>query len=733
MSKRDLRALIATLDDDALTALASPGLVRRAHKDLETAPPEGVRELDDGGIEVTLGGQTVTVPAAGPRHARCTCAAAECCRHVLAVLIHLRAPAGKTGVGSCESGVPRPPASGVDSSELFPSPDSPLPSVVSPELLALDSARIRRWAGARALAEAIELLGRAPTVEIEERSAVLVRIDPPGIVCRFLPGGGLDGAITDAPTRLRKRYLTAALLAFRQQHGIADQPPASTPAARPTARISARVRAQVLERTDALLSELVTIGLARLSRATRERLTTMSVSAVGADLPRLGRQLLLARDAQADEARLLAAASEAHALAAALAATPTPGPDLTGRFRSQYDEVGDLCLFGIGAYRWRTHSGFEGITALLWSPARKALFSWSDSRPSGQDPSFSPLARYGALGPWAGSRGPQAFSRRQLQLRRARASEAARLSSTDTARATEGGPSQPEELDLGPLCFESWAALRRHAATLHPVGLERPPESEPAVIIRPARWGDRAFDELEQAFVWELFDASGAVVTLQLPWNDINEGAIGHLEQCDPARLWGIVARPTTGMRGLVLYPIALLASKGDDRILNLTLDALPEKGLFSRLLHRARARFGAEVALRPSLAEQEPLPNWSTATELCVAEIERALVRLAESGVRPQSQPTGPGEDEGGNREAGGGRSESTDAGSPLSPLPSPPGEREKELSRLARVARAAELAPLADAVDTLVTDATPHALLRARWIALLLRQAAIRARIER
>ena len=76
-----------------------------------------------------------------------------------------------------------------------------------------------------------------------------------------------------------------------------------------------------------VLREMLSLGLARLSAATAQRLLTLAVSAHGVDLPRLERmlktladevQLALRRDAQSSSANIIAQAARVEALRTAL-------------------------------------------------------------------------------------------------------------------------------------------------------------------------------------------------------------------------------------------------------------------------------------------------------------------------------------------------------------------------------------------------------------------------------
>ena len=111
---------------------------------------------------------------------------------------------------------------------------------------------------------------------------------------------------------------------------------------------------------------MVSLGLARLSAATAQRLTTLAVSAHGVDLPRLERmlksladevQLALRRNAQSNSANLLVQAARVEALRTALLKSAAAG--LVGQHRTQYHDVGQITLTGLGRSGWRSKGGYQ--------------------------------------------------------------------------------------------------------------------------------------------------------------------------------------------------------------------------------------------------------------------------------------------------------------------------------------------------------------------------------------
>src|SRR5258708_5676633 len=79
---RSLAALVAGFDTGAWEALANKGLVRRAQKDLESGLKIEVDEQAEF-LSFKVLSYEVTMPAAGPAKAACTCPARGVCQHIL--------------------------------------------------------------------------------------------------------------------------------------------------------------------------------------------------------------------------------------------------------------------------------------------------------------------------------------------------------------------------------------------------------------------------------------------------------------------------------------------------------------------------------------------------------------------------------------------------------------------------------------------------------------------------
>jgi hypothetical protein len=384
MSVTDVAAVLGRYDDEAWTALANRGLLRRARKDLETLAVRVVAETHDG-VEIAVGDQAVRIGAAGPGEADCSCPSAAICQHIITAGLWL--------------------------ASVAPGPaDRPEPAVAADrlhsDLMAIDAATLTSHAGLPGYRWAYQMLDDQATPPAVTRDNYLtVTFERLAVTVRYL-GGGLDALVLDQPVPHAARFRVAAVLAWQRAHGLVLPPP---PASRARAdgesessasrgESRARLRAAVAE----LLRDTVAIGVSHLSPAIRERLTTAATWAQGAEYHRLGLllrrladqvDLLLARSALADDLMLLDEIAVAHALVAALDAAASAGTEptaLVGRARTAYDPVRSLDLIGLGGRPWRTGSGYHGLTCVFWSPSRRQFLASMVSatrpipRPSGQ-------------------------------------------------------------------------------------------------------------------------------------------------------------------------------------------------------------------------------------------------------------------------------------------------------------------------------------------------------------
>lgn len=605
-----LRQRCATLEDAALEALASRGLLRRAQKDRERGVTAAVVDEEAGFLRIRVGDATVSLPATGPVNARCSCSSAESCQHILGAVLFLR---------ETTTAVPPPP------------------EVVESPIQNLTPAALEKWAGKRAFREGRELARRA--AEVEQGGTLRVRFTALNLECRFVAGAGLEGAIVSAGPHETRSVVVAAVIAVQRMAGQ-DWLLETEVASLDEAGEAPRTRNEVLAACQGLLREMLSVGLAHLSEGHAQRWATLAVAALGCQLPRLallvrglGEEVSQAvkRDAQADLERLLHGMAQAHALRAALnAGGDAPRGDLVGQHRTRYEDVGSLDLVGVTAWPWRTASGFEGITVLFWEPASRRWNTWTEARPRHQLAGFSPTARFTQPGPWEGAGSPQQLAGSVFRLIHARRNPWFRLSGSGRTRALVTGPllGWPEGMPVA----GRWAELGERLAQLRTTGLREVDPLGSVVALQPRRWGQRGFDAVTQTFQWTVMDEAGTVALLQLPFSDLTERAIRSLESLSAEEAAGalVMGRAEVVAGLLTVYPLGLLRP------------GKPPLALaFSGTVRTPTAPSEAPSALPEGLegADEETPAEAATPNTTSVArlldELDGLLLERAESGTQ--------------------------------------------------------------------------------------------------
>ncbi|MBI4748572.1 MAG: SWIM zinc finger family protein [Acidobacteria bacterium] len=632
-----LHRQLAAFDDAAFEALANKGLVRRARKDLQSGVlPEVVADTEQE-LVLRVAEATVTLTEQGPPKARCSCPAVDVCRHILMACLWVK----ELSVPANEVAPVQPlttTTNEVVKDDLATATD---------QLLSVSLEALIRWAGKTTLKQARSALLSNPRLEISTGGAMVFQIPDFNVTCRYFSQSGLMGMLCSCKAREVCFHRVLAVLLFQQRHGKTPDGAGSESQALKESNETPRSRADILNAAQKLLEEIVAIGLCHLTETTQQRLATLAISATGVNLPRLALGLRtlssevglqLQRNARADLHRFFLILARTHALCRALTHTDNhhSRSDLIGQHRTVYHEAGTLDLIGVGAYAWETPSGYAGLTVLFWENSTRQWHTWSEARPVFQGVGFDPQARYLQEGPWSGMLNPAQVSQHRFALFRSRRNPQFRLSGSSQSRAFLKKMTSPRELQFGSMLFSNWNQLRAYATTIWPMGLAEPNPNAGFVVVQPASWGQRWFDETEQALFWELFDDTGDEIPLMVPYRKLDQPRINQLEALSPAMdaIWGVVARLELHRSQLVLAPVSLLRMPDGDAptVINLGLTEttsqpisnLPKKQPGSVIESEVETEVEPGIEIADDV--QSPISGW-------LQSLTDTLQSMAESG----------------------------------------------------------------------------------------------------
>lgn len=597
-----LQAAYANYDDEALAALASVGLLRRAAKDVE-AGKVGWHQ-DDGAAEgvVAADGQRVQLALPGPGAARCDCPAPGVCKHILAAALWLRA-------------APAPAAAAAPANDAAST--TPTPVDVLAEALALAPEALFKEAGLAAVRKAAGMLeGLAPVASSAQGAVLAIHLPSLDLTCRYIAGAGYAGMVSEAEPRLRKTLHLLALAALLRAHGRELPWPAQ--AGLPAASASplaglADEELRFLAQARALVHEVCASGWSHVSEVAAPQLRALATSARVESFPRLAgllrglagiADLLAQRDFGVDETQALRLAAQAHTLTHALEAAARRGdPPLLARLRGverRSFAVGEtLELLPLGAHWWEQRSGARGLTCAFWDPAASQLRQAVLARRDDSDPGFGKHGAWTAHALWPGAGAAARLAGCSLILEQPRLAEDGRLGIAGGTRAQTDLAwllRDPRWLRAG---FDDWRALR--AAVAAGAGLLG--ERLDMVLLRPAAVGTPDLDEVRQELRWRVQDRDQQTLVLRLPYEHWKAARLDNLEAwaASGAPILGIVARLERGGQG-PLEPVSLIVER-DGRVHPVSLDfdpGPPRPSLAARLSRMLRGRTAPAAARAP-------------------------------------------------------------------------------------------------------------------------------------
>ena len=617
-----IAALVAGFDDASWEALASKGLLRRARKDIEKGHFIEVAEQSGDTLRLKVQPFVVSIPAAGPAQATCSCPAPGICHHILMAGLFLQTRGSAPGT----------------------KPTAASPETIREEVAFFTPERLKAWAGASDYRAGTALLEKnilSPHFEFGE--TVLIRLMPSNIEARYVPQGGLDGMVL--PRTQSRRIAVAAILALRNSLGF-KLPEVAEQKALIELSGTPRSTKEILESAAGVLEDAIKIGLSHASPVLIERLVTLAVSAQGANLPRVSLALktvadeissLLKREARADEARLLLLMARVYALMEAiLRGGEIPKIELGGVSRAAYVDVPEIELFGVGAYTWKTGSGYEGLTVLFWSNQSKEFLSWAVARPATQK--FDARQRFYGEGPWDGAQSPQQAASSHIRLRNARRTANGRLSGSMKTSALVLATTSLQSLDFGARLFTSWRVLEGYVRERQPLGLRDPNPLDLIVVVEPASFGTRRYDPISQSFAWDIYDQTDDLIVMSLPFREWSQDAIRVLEALEPKDdpRWRVIVRTALRDGALSIEPISVLQPEVLDRpIFHLAFDTRPANSGVKKQSEAAASEDDGDSAGEDVLLEEEAVSPAHIHASKFISELNGQLLRIAEMGCQ--------------------------------------------------------------------------------------------------
>jgi hypothetical protein len=592
--KESLIEQIRRFDDEAFTALASKGLLRRAQKDLEKNKATIVDESD---LYLTIDfmGYQIRFDQNGPAYASCSCKSGGVCQHIIAAAISLQKDNNQGETIALENdnkkkvSLPQNvPDNNVeilqDGTDQFNADllHSEIMNVTFKELLSYSGKSGYRYAW-----QYSQDLDLQRDLKICGDKYIIIDLAHPRISFRYM-GGGLDNLISDIQPGKIKQLRVAAILAYHKANNkeimaLEENPNARIVELNLGKDFAGTVDQDVAEEdsrsrlrssTRLIITEVIQLGLSHVTSGYYERFSTLAIWAQGAKYYRLALLLrrladhvdmLLERSAAADEYRMFDELTIAFALVNALdnAAKQNSAPaNLIGKARAAYEKTSSLELYCLGAQAWRAASGYLGLTLLFWSPKDESFFSYTDARPENMQRGFNPINRHAAPGPWIGLKSPASANGRRIVLTNASVSDLGRISGSDSISASVFGYFTKKDFAEKAQIYSKWDDVLTGRREGRLSLLSEPDPMKDWVILEPKYFGKPQFESVKQVLVWPLYDTEEQMISAELIYSEYTNHAINRIEKIHSDEIAAgtlIIGRLRNGTSGIVIEPLSLI------------------------------------------------------------------------------------------------------------------------------------------------------------------------------
>ena len=586
-----LRADLMDLGVDALMALANPGFVKRAQKDVAAGALPALRQDPDGTVHALFddGVQTSMGPGVSLRDAECSCTAGGMCRHRVVLVLAYQATHAGAGLDDASDNALDDAAAMADSAAAGWSPasfdDAAIAAAVTPQVLE----QARRLALDGPLATVMEgAAGSVPAVRL------------PMSEVRFFSASSLALARCDCQQGTACAHVVLAAWAFRQAQQshpdltgltgltLAVQPFGLALGGAPDSVMQSAAAVDVRQGVQDWLWSLWREGASQPLPALEARrealvgaLAELGWTWVGEDLDAVWEivQALARRSNRFDMDDLVRAAARLYLrLDGALHADAAPAARLPAARILGIGQQGEVALdllrlISLGMSCWRDDAG-EGARIVFADPDTQAtcVLERTWPRSAGEPDTADGLLNRRVAGfPLRLLAGGQVVTR----AARRRANASVELGSQ--ARNTSVLALSPKAWDdlRAPLRFGTLQALLHHLGSQPPAGI-RPGEAGgdwQVVDLTALRLDHWAWDGARQTLFAQWYEAGGLVLRASLPYQSLSPGAVDALARALNGE-WGALralAGPVWRERGgVAMRPMSVLTGQ---RAVVLTLE----------------------------------------------------------------------------------------------------------------------------------------------------------------
>jgi hypothetical protein len=208
-----------------------------------------------------------------------------------------------------------------------------------------------------------------------------------------------------------------------------------------------------------------------------------------------------------------------------------------GQSGKDYEQAGDLTLFGLNATHWRTRTGARGVTGYFYAAERQRIVTASLARSSERDALFDPAQAYASDLLWHAAPLHQLI-RSKVRLAGSGMSPDGHLLLGAGAHASIEPWLPVRETCLAwAVTFTDRGALQGALQARFDERLANPYAGPVIVLLAPGLHAKITFDAIAQEHIWGLADATGRWIGLTLHHDEAQAMIAARLQR---SRSWGM-------------------------------------------------------------------------------------------------------------------------------------------------------------------------------------------------
>ncbi|AKA68159.1 SWIM zinc finger family protein [Clostridium scatologenes] len=239
---------------------------------------------------------------------------------------------------------------------------------------------------------------------------------------------------------------------------------------------------------------------------------------------------------------------------------------LVGEFKSSYYEIPPVELHGFGAEKWKSKSGYEGITYYFLENKRKQIYTYTHAIPTYYD-NVKVKRNFNEAAPWELNCSVQELSKITFKLVHGKINSANRISSSSESKGTIIDKSYFSKLNVENFTYDNWQQL------LEKIFLNDNEKNENynLVFLNINEFGESNFDNITQEFSLPIYDKEKNVCKILVKFSSESKKIIRTLERLVKYKKTHLfMGRVYIDKEKLMFYPISYYDDAGE--VENLTV-----------------------------------------------------------------------------------------------------------------------------------------------------------------